>query len=335
MHANRLRMILLTLLVYTTARGNCEADHPARTSPVAVKLHRTFVPRNALVKVADVATVTGGDFFTRRKISELDLTLLTDIRKAARIPSEQVELRIQLEGIPQSDFRVTGASVVRLDGSSTINESGLLTLLRDRMSTRTKLSPEDIQLRLVSPMSRELQEMMVAETDLDFMLPQQVLPGTHTVRVGTRKNGKLTRVFSLSVEVQLTKPVLVARSTIENGSTIKATDVTTERRPLDRQQLQNLARDAIGRKVRRTIAEGSIISSLDLARPTPKRRDVVIKNRDFVDIVARRKSLVVRVSGAMALQSGARGESIRVRNPSSGKVLTARVVSPGIVELRL
>jgi flagella basal body P-ring formation protein FlgA len=43
----------------------------------------------------------------------------------------------------------------------------------------------------------------------------------------------------------------------------------------------------------------------------------------------------VVLSAAEALQSGRRGDTIRVRNPSSRRVITARVVGPGELQAPL
>jgi biotin operon repressor len=53
-----------------------------------------------------------------------------------------------------------------------------------------------------------------------------------------------------------------------------------------------------------------------------------------VRVVARKSGLTVMLSSAEALQSGNKGESIRVRNRQSGRTLTGRIVGPAELEIR-
>jgi len=58
---------------------------------------------------------------------------------------------------------------------------------------------------------------------------------------------------------------------------------------------------------------------------------VVVKRGDAVTMVARRDGIEVSVAGE-ALDAGAAGTVIRVRNAGSGQVMRMRVAGPGTVE---
>jgi flagella basal body P-ring formation protein FlgA len=52
-----------------------------------------------------------------------------------------------------------------------------------------------------------------------------------------------------------------------------------------------------------------------------------------VDLI-RRKSDLVLVAKVKALQSGMQNQWVQVQNPSSGKILLARITGPGEVEIQ-
>ena len=58
---------------------------------------------------------------------------------------------------------------------------------------------------------------------------------------------------------------------------------------------------------------------------------VLVKRGDAVMMVARREGIEVSTAGE-ALDAGAKGATIRVKNSTSGQTLRMRVVAPGTVE---
>ena len=125
------------------------------------------------------------------------------------------------------------------------------------------------------------------------------------------------------------------KSQIESGATITEADVSRERRAIGGQFTKHVSTAAVGRTTRKAIPAGAILSDLDLRRTVLSRKEFVIRNRDTVEIVVRRNAVQVRFTGGLALQRGAVGDAIRVKNPNSGKIFTARVVDSGTVEIRL
>ena len=82
---------------------------------------------------------------------------------------------------------------------------------------------------------------------------------------------------------------------------------------------------AIGLSSRRSLRAGEVLRQGQLAAP------MLIKRGSAVNIVARKEQVEVSMAGE-ALDPGALGEVIRVRNAASGTVIRARVVDAGVVE---
>jgi flagella basal body P-ring formation protein FlgA len=80
----------------------------------------------------------------------------------------------------------------------------------------------------------------------------------------------------------------------------------------------------VGLTSRRSLRAGEVLRQGQLAAP------VLVKRGSAVSIVAR-KEQVVSMAGE-AMDPGALGQVIRVRNAASGTVIRARVVDAGVVE---
>ena len=101
-----------------------------------------------------------------------------------------------------------------------------------------------------------------------------------------------------------------------------------------RDELQ--AADVSGLSPRRTIRPGEILTLSDFPeQPGRGASEQLIRSRDAVRIVGRRKALKFVVPAAEALQSGRLGQLIRVRNLQSNRIVVGRVTGRGEVEVPL
>ncbi|MGJ9417745.1 flagellar basal body P-ring formation chaperone FlgA [Massilia sp. CMS3.1] len=83
--------------------------------------------------------------------------------------------------------------------------------------------------------------------------------------------------------------------------------------------------DAVGQTSRRSLRAGDVLRSSSLTAP------VLVKRGDAVVMIARIEGIEVSTAGE-ALDAGAKGTTIRVRNSTSGQTLRMRVTAPGTVE---
>lgn len=128
------------------------------------------------------------------------------------------------------------------------------------------------------------------------------------------------------VRARVSAVVAVAAAPIRPNETIGNEHVTLERRDV------TLVGDAIGapelalgQTSRRSLRAGEILRSSQLAAP------LVVKRGDQVQMVARIEGIEVSMAGE-ALDPGANGAVVRVRNATSGQVVRMRVSGAGTVE---
>lgn len=123
--------------------------------------------------------------------------------------------------------------------------------------------------------------------------------------------------------------VTVLRRAIGRGEIIRRGDLEVQRVPLSRAlRAEPVSEDSlIGFEARRAMRPGIPISANDVQPPT------IISRNDRVVIELRTGRLSISADGR-AMEAGAEGDTISVINTHSKRVIDARVIGPGRVELR-
>lgn len=131
--------------------------------------------------------------------------------------------------------------------------------------------------------------------------------------------------YDFVTRAKISARVVIAANDLSSGKTLAAEDLLLERHDItgtpdafsDLAAVQEMA-------TRRTIRAGTVLRANMLVAPT------LVKRGEPVRIVAKRDQIEVSMSGE-ALDTGARGATIRVKN-ASGVTIRARVTELGQVE---
>ncbi len=118
----------------------------------------------------------------------------------------------------------------------------------------------------------------------------------------------------------------VATRPLAKGIMITASDIQLQKvngTSVGRDALENIG-DLIGRSVTKDVGQGEMFRAGAVVLPP------VITAGSRVTVIFREKRLEATASG-VALESGAAGQDIRVRNEQSKRVITGRVSEPGLV----
>lgn len=120
--------------------------------------------------------------------------------------------------------------------------------------------------------------------------------------------------------------VAVTAAPVQANQPLSEADLTLERRDVTLiPDAIGLLDDVIGQSSRRSLRAGEVLRAGQLAAP------MVVKRGDPVIMVARHEGIEVSMAGE-ALDTGARGAVVRVRNAASGQVVRMRVAGAGTVE---
>lgn len=131
--------------------------------------------------------------------------------------------------------------------------------------------------------------------------------------------------YEFVVRAQLTARVAVIAADVPLGKILTEDDLLLERHDIS-SITDSIAdvQEVLGMSGRRALRSGEVVRLAMLTAPT------VVKRGDAVRIVARREQIEVSMAGE-ALDSGARGALVRVRN-ANGATIRARVTGAATVE---
>lgn len=186
--------------------------------------------------------------------------------------------------------------------------------------------------------SRQWLEMHFSHSDTPLSSSAQLAPCSQPLQVNGGNNANLAHqrltlacaapawTLVVNVEVQVLLPVLFSTQVIERGDSITAAmlkrqevDVAKAMRGFYQREEQ-----LIGMGAKRRIRENQQLSQELISLP------LLVHRGDKVKVVAGRDGIAASVSGE-AQENGAEGELIRVKNISSGKNISAKVLEAGLV----
>lgn len=112
------------------------------------------------------------------------------------------------------------------------------------------------------------------------------------------------------------------------GQTIEPDDVGIIRVPAERlvQAVVAEPADLVGKTPRRAVRPGQPVRIADVELP------VVVRKGDLVTVVVESRFMRLAIQGR-ANEDGAEGQTIRIANTRSGKVLDATVIGPGTAKI--
>ena len=146
--------------------------------------------------------------------------------------------------------------------------------------------------------------------------------------VGVRCDGSKPWKIYVSVNIATLETVVVAAGAIARGQLLTASDLKTEMRDTSRihKAYYTDAKSLLGLKAKRSIAAGRLLD------PNIVQRRQLVRRGAAVQILASQGPLQVRMKGK-ALENGARGDRVRVRNLASGREITGEVVASGLIQV--
>lgn len=165
------------------------------------------------------------------------------------------------------------------------------------------------------------------QQDIAFKLQDTAAPGG-SLTVNCRCPDSPGWSVNLSAQVDIYRPVAVAKENIARGNVISATDLTYETRNISQLGEQSVTdpTPALGKAAKRLISKGDVI------RPSLLDQPRQVSRGELVSITSTSGSIRVVMQGT-ALSDGKLGQRIRVKNSQSERIINAKVVGPAEVEI--
>ncbi len=164
---------------------------------------------------------------------------------------------------------------------------------------------------------------------LEVFLPQGSRDSGRTI-VGVKCAGPKAWTIYVQADVKKSIEVYISTSPISRGTLITESHIQLQLMDSSKLRFGYITdKDKIiGMVAGRRIAADTVITPRMLDAPK------LVKRGEKVQIIAEVDGIVVRVEGE-ALEDGAKGDMIRVRNNSSKKIIEAIVIAPGKVKVRI
>ncbi len=197
-----------------------------------------------------------------------------------------------------------------------------------RAFTRTAAAADERLEVVVGHLDPRLRLQACAAPLQTFSPPGSELRGNTTV--GVRCTAPRPWTVYVPARIRMLGPVLVLTQARPRGTVLRAEDVkpVARDRAALRQGYFRAAGEVAGMVLSRSLAAGSVLTPRAVQRPR------LVARGERVVIVASAGGIQVHSSGE-ALQDGARGDRIRVRNLASRRLIEARVVASGTVQVAM
>jgi flagellar basal body P-ring formation protein FlgA len=159
-----------------------------------------------------------------------------------------------------------------------------------------------------------------------FTINDLIRPGRNSI--GVRCNSANKWSLYVSALIKTYESVLVLTKPVQRGETITRLHLSSERRDVSslRGDYITQIEQVESKQVVRPMQNGTILSTRNIAEPK------LIKRGDKIIISSARSSFAIRMNGT-AMMDGVKGQSIRIKNQSSGRIINARVIESGLASV--
>lgn len=147
--------------------------------------------------------------------------------------------------------------------------------------------------------------------------------------LGIRCNAEKKWSIFVSAIIKVYENVIVLTRAVQRGDVITAQHLATEKRDVSKYRGDFLTEvgQVEGKQATRNLAAGFVLGAKSLVEPPMVRR------KDKVTITSAQPGFAIQMSG-IAMTDGAKGQLIRVKNESSGRIIGAVVIEPGLVQAK-
>jgi flagella basal body P-ring formation protein FlgA len=217
------------------------------------------------------------------------------------------------------------------------NPAGKVLAQSDLQEIFTKIIRQNIPSHIeefqINDFSSQPESLKVPDGKLTYRLTNQVLctsPGKKFISAALAVNGKECSKVKMYGNLHFWGTVVLASHSISRCTIISAEDIETNFRDISMlgDSLVGNPEQATGKQLNKSLRAGDIVFAHLLKNPP------LVKRGDLVTIIAKSGGLQISAPGEVK-NAGAIGEIVRVKNLMSRRVLQAKVVDEGLVEVDL
>jgi len=315
------KLLFVLIIVTLAASALCAATIITVPSSTSVKPLQ-------MIRLGDIATVTGPKADVER-LSQVEIARSAMPGAARQITPEWIRSRVACAGFdPKSVTIKSPATVVLVSASQPVKGSDIVEAAKQFVTGQVSLSDLTYTINETGTLS----DILVPAGKLELVAEQpnrQIGPGRQQICVNVLVDGALYVKKTVGLNVRASGPVLVATQAIRANEPVSSSNTRIEHRDITNgaaSYLTALAEE--GTIASKTISAGTVITG-DMIRARP-----AVSKGEPVVVSVRASGVKVVVKGT-ASQDGMVGDNIRVSVPTTKEHIQARVVSPGLVEVRI
>ncbi len=209
-----------------------------------------------------------------------------------------------------------------------LGRAELATIFTEVVTAETPWPIEDLEVNNFSAIPSQV-TLPLGKVGYEILSIQPArLLGQKTVSLLITIDGKPQAQVKMHGELARYGNVIISNRRLPRHTIIAPEDLAVARRNLTMfaHDLVQNKDEAIGQRLTTNLRSGAILYSRNLKK-TP-----LVQRGDMVTIQARHNNILVAVKGE-ARDQGAKGDSVKVKNLMSRRIILARVVESGVVEV--
>lgn len=282
-------------------------------------LAKTEIVLKSLVETSPHVQLMFEDIIETPKVIPTELLEITFIQKTGTLTKPEIlewfkEAKLRNRELGHFSFLIPATLEIRE------SKTGLASRIRNRLLNRLQMrcADCDFQVKLTN-----VPTTIKSNFRVDYR--QLPLSGPFMINMYSPEGDKSSWI---SGQIQAARKIVKTARFMRAGDRINETDLIKEYADISflRDYFVN-TEDLVGKKLSRAVAMKNSVTSQDI------ERDIDVRQGQTVKAKSGSPNFEVVIQ-AVALDSGAVGDVIRIRNPHYQKMLSARILEAGIVEIQ-
>jgi len=280
---------------------------------------------NSVVRLGDISTVESDDKQLKSQIEAVRIWTFNKPGESKVIGAAHISARLQRARLNPKLLSFKGNQVKIVSKATTIRADEILNKVRKYLFQHIPHNKGNIEVKPTSP----IKPVTLPDGDVKI----EISPLAKSISRGRLEakffvNGKLCDKQRLSVKVYATYNVVVAQRNIPKNTLINQKYLKLEERKLSEADFGAMTEisEVVGKIAKKSIAKSRIITE-DMLKSLP-----LVARDDTITLVVYSKLLRIRTKG-IALQEGAHGQIIRIKNLNSERILVGEVIGPRLVRV--
>lgn len=286
--------------------------------------------------LGDIATIKCRDLQTRTSLEALPIPNVPQGANTVTYTQRQIRSRLLFAGYSGTEFELKGppSLTAQYMEVKAVTDADVEQAALKAMSELMNLESGDIRVNLRNPVVQGLGEPLRQLTEPRVEVqPQRNGLGLVPMQVQIWDGDDLKKTVPVTCDVRRRYRVAKAVVSLSRDQPVTFQQVAFETQYLDKPVDQLTSDQVVGRSVRFGVPAGSVIQMKDI-KTSATGGQIIVKKGSFVAATVRAGRLRVSLRDAEAMQDGALGESIRLRNRQTGETIVGEVVGYGRVVVR-